>query len=84
MDLPYERAVGLSEYTAAVVDAIGDRRDELVLVAQSLAGFIAPLVCTQVPVELIVLVSAMVPRPGESGAEWWANTGHEKAVAAQR
>ena len=24
----------------------------------------------------IVMVAAMVPRPGESPGEWWANTGH--------
>ena len=84
MDLPCEQAVGLSAYASAVVDAIGDRGRDVVLVAQSLAGFVVPLVCTQVPVELMVLVAAMVPRPGESAAEWWANTGHEKAVAAQR
>ena len=24
----------------------------------------------------MVLVAAMVPRPGEMAAEWWANTGH--------
>ena len=35
---------GWNEYADAVVAAIGDRRD-LVLVAQSLAGFTAPLVC---------------------------------------
>ena len=83
MDLPCDQPVGLDAYVAAVVDAIGDRRDELVLVAQSLAGFVAPLVCTRVPVDLMVLVAAMVPRPGESGGEWWTNTGHEQAVAAQ-
>ena len=83
MDLPCDQEVGLADYAAAVVDAIGDRRGELVLVAQSLAGLIAPLVCTQVPVDLMVLVAAMVPRPGESGGEWWSNTGHEAAVAAQ-
>ncbi len=26
---------------------------------------------------LLVLVTAMVPRPGESPGDWWANTGHE-------
>jgi pimeloyl-ACP methyl ester carboxylesterase len=83
MDLQCDQEVGLADYAAAVVDAIGDRRGELVLVAQSLAGFIAPLVCTQVPVDLMVLVAAMVPRPGESGGEWWPNTGHDAAVAAQ-
>ena len=61
-----------------VVDAVGDRRD-LVLVAQSLAGFIAPLVCERVPVDLMILVAAMVPQPGESGGEWWANTEHAEA-----
>jgi pimeloyl-ACP methyl ester carboxylesterase len=84
MDLPCEQEVGLDAYAAAVVGAIGDRRDDLVLVAQSLAGFIAPLVCTQLPVELMVLLAAMVPQPGESGAQWWVNTGHEVAVAVQR
>ena len=56
-----------------------ERNRPLVLVAQSLAGFVAPLVCEQVPVDLMVLVAAMVPRPGESGAAWWTNTGHADA-----
>jgi pimeloyl-ACP methyl ester carboxylesterase len=83
MDLPCDQEVGLDAYAAAVVDAIGDQRQELVLVAQSLAGLIAPLVAERVPVELMVLVTAMVPRPGETGGDWWANTGHAEAVAAQ-
>lgn len=83
MDLPCDQEVGLSDYVAAVVDAIGDRDGELVLVAQSLAGLIAPLVCTQVPVDLIVMLAAMVPHPGESGGDWWANTGHRDAMVAQ-
>ena len=56
------------------MEAVGDRRD-LVVVAQSLGGFTAPLVCSRVPVELLILVAAMVPRPGESPSEWFANTG---------
>lgn len=82
-DLPCDREVGLDAYVDRVIDAIGDRRGDLVLVAQSLAGFVAPLVAVRVDVELMVLVAAMVPRPGESGAEWWTVTGHERAVAAQ-
>ena len=79
MDLPCDDdTAGLAEYTDAVVDAIGDR-SALVLVAQSMAGFTAPLVCDRVPVDLMVLVAAMVPRPGESPGEWWANTGHAQA-----
>jgi hypothetical protein len=83
MDLPCEQEVGLGAYTDAVVDAIGPRRSGVVLVAQSLAGFIAPLVAARRPVDRIVLLAAMVPRPGESGAEWWGNTGHAEALAAQ-
>lgn len=67
---------GIEEYAQTVVDAIGDRRD-VILVAQSLAGFTAPLVCDRLPVTLLVLVAAMVPRPGESAGDWWANTGHD-------
>jgi pimeloyl-ACP methyl ester carboxylesterase len=68
----------LSEYTDTVVDAIGDRTD-LVVIAQSMGGFTAPLVCARVPVKLMVLVAAMVPLPGESPGDWWANTGWEQA-----
>jgi len=71
---------GWSEYADAVVEAIGERRD-LVLVAQSLAGFTAPLVCERVPVDLLVLLNAMIPLPGETGNDWWGDTG---SGAAQR
>ena len=64
-DLPCDDdTAGLSEYADAVVDAIGERTD-LVLVAQSLAGFTAPLVCDRLPVRMMILVAAMVPLPGE-------------------
>jgi pimeloyl-ACP methyl ester carboxylesterase len=66
-------SAGLWEYADVVVDAIGDRTD-LVVVAQSLAGFTAPLICERVPVCLMILVAAMVPLPGESPRDWWANT----------
>jgi pimeloyl-ACP methyl ester carboxylesterase len=84
MDLPCEDDhAGLPEYRDAVLDAIGDRRGDLVLVAQSLGGLTAPLVADRVPVDLIVLLTAMVPVPGETGGQWWANTGQAEAVAAQ-
>lgn len=83
MDMPCDQGAPLVAYVDSVVEAIGDRRGDLVLVAQSLAGLIAPLVCERVPVELMVLVAAMVPAPGESGGEWWAATGHEEAVRAE-
>lgn len=81
-DLPVDDdSAGLAEYVDVVLAAIGDRTD-LILVAQSMAGFTAPIVATRVPVDLLVLVAAMVPAPGESPGEWWANTGHEAAVRA--
>jgi pimeloyl-ACP methyl ester carboxylesterase len=74
VDLPSEDdSAGWSEYADTVVDAIG-WRDELVVVAHSLGGFTAPLVCDRVPVDLLVLVAGMVPAPGERAGEWWANT----------
>ncbi|MFC4002050.1 alpha/beta hydrolase [Prauserella oleivorans] len=81
-DLPTDDdGAGLAEYTDAVVAAIGDR-DEIVLVAQSMAGFTAPMVCERVPVELMILVAAMTPTPGESPGEWWAATGQPEAQRA--
>ena len=81
VDLPAaDDTAGLSEYVAAVVQAAGDRQ-QLVLVAQSLGGFTAPIVCERVPVALLVLLNAMIPSPGESGEEWWTNTRHEQARA---
>lgn len=83
VDLPCDDdAAGLAEYAGAVIDAVGPRRD-LVLVAQSMAGFTAPLVCERLPVRMMILVAAMVPRPGESPGDWWANTGHAAAKRAQ-
>ena len=72
---------GWSEYADAVVAAIDGRRD-FVLVAQSLAGFTAPLVAERVPVDLIVLLNAMIPLPGETGNAWWSNTRRKEAEEA--
>jgi surfactin synthase thioesterase subunit len=61
VDLPAadERA-GLPEYVDAVIRAIGGRDPtRLVVVAQSLGGFTAPLVCHRVPAALLVLVNAL-------------------------
>lgn len=75
---------GLTEYADAIVSAIGDRAPKQVaVVAQSLAGFTAPLVCARVPVTLLVLVNAMIPKPGETPGEWWGNTGHAEARRLQ-
>ena len=84
MDLPCDdESAGLAEYTDVVVDAIGDRSD-LIVVAQSFGAFTAPLVCARVPVELMVLVAGMIPRPGERGEDWSAGTGFDQAARAAR
>jgi pimeloyl-ACP methyl ester carboxylesterase len=82
-DLPCDDdSAGLSEYADAVVEAIGERTG-LILVAQSLAGFTAPLVCERVRVDLLVMLAAMVPSPGEPPGDWWKNTGFVEAKRAQ-
>jgi SAM-dependent methyltransferase len=63
-----------------VVDAIGGR-EHVVLVAHSLGGFTAPLVCARLPVDLLVLVAAMVPAPGEHAGDWWSNTDYRSGGA---
>jgi pimeloyl-ACP methyl ester carboxylesterase len=79
-DLPCDDdAAGLPEYADAVVEAIGDRTD-LVVVAQSLGGFTAPLVCDRVPVKLLILVAPMIPAPKEAPADYWANTRYGEVV----
>ena len=64
-DLPCEDdSAGLGEYADAVVEAIGERTD-LVVVGQSYGGFTAPLVAARLPVDLLVLLAAMIPSPGK-------------------
>src|SRR3954452_23760509 len=77
-DLPCDDdSAGLPEYADTVTGAIGGRTD-LVVVAQSAGGFIAPLVCDRVAVELLVLVAPMIPAPAEAPADYWANTRYEQ------
>jgi pimeloyl-ACP methyl ester carboxylesterase len=76
VSLPIEdESAGLLDYADAVVEAIGGSRDHLVVVAHSWGGFVGPLVCARVRAELLVLVTAMIPAPGEPPADWWGNTG---------
>ena len=44
-----------------------------------MGGLSAPLACDRLDVRRIVLVNAMVPSPGETGGEWWENTGQAEA-----
>jgi len=86
VDLPGDdRHAGLAAYVDIVICAIAERSD-VILVAQSLAGFTAPLVCARAPVRMVVFVNAMIPTPGETAGAWWGPTGAAEAreQAAER
>ncbi len=74
-DLPCEDdSATFEDYADVVVDAAGAAKG-CVLVCQSLGGFTGPLACVRIDTRLLVMLNAMIPTPGESGGEWWANTG---------
>ena len=65
---------GWSQYAEAVVEAVDDR-EEVIVVAASAGGFTAPIVCARLEVELLVMLNAMIPVPGETFTEWWSDSG---------
>ncbi|MFI5506483.1 alpha/beta fold hydrolase [Mycobacterium sp. NPDC051804] len=69
----------LNTYADVVVQSVADVSGPLVLVGQSMGAFTAPIAAARVPTALIVLVNPMVPTAGESGAQWWDNTGQRAA-----
>ncbi|MET0418652.1 MAG: alpha/beta hydrolase [Actinoplanes sp.] len=78
-ELPIEdSSAGFAEFCDTVVTAIGDRRD-LVVVGHSYGAFTAPLIADLLPVRLIVLLTPMIPEPGEKPGDWWGNTGYRGA-----
>jgi Alpha/beta hydrolase family len=82
-DLPSDDdSADLGDYADAVVDAIGDP-DDLVVVGQSYGVFTATLVADRLQAETLVLVAGMIPAPGEAPAGWWKNTGYRQAVDEQ-
>jgi SAM-dependent methyltransferase len=82
-DLPAgDESLQLDDYADAVVAAVADRRD-LIVVAQSFGGFTAPLVAVRLPVDALVFVAGMIPSPGETPNDWWDRTGYRKAVTEQ-
>src|SRR5579883_3265555 len=87
VDLPGDDPhAGLAAYADIVIRA-SESRSDIVLVAQSLAGFTAPLVCARTPLRMLVFVNAMIPKPGETASAWWGATGAVEAreqAAARR
>jgi pimeloyl-ACP methyl ester carboxylesterase len=82
-DLPCDDdSAGLEDYADTVVEAIGDRRD-LIVVAQSFGGFTAPLIADRLAIDALVLVAAMIPAPGETADDYWERTGYREAMRKQ-
>ncbi len=85
LDLPGDDpSVGLEGYIEQVVEALraeraADPAATLVLVGQSFGGFSALAAAERCGVDAVVLVNAMIPRPGESGAQWWRTVGQARA-----
>jgi len=86
-DLPAGlRSARLEDYADAVVAAVGDPgrlARPLVVAGQSFGGFTAPLVAERLRADVLGFVTGMVPAPGESPDDWWANAGYRQAVAEQ-
>ena len=82
-DLPPGESAGLTDYTDAAMDAIGGRTDDLIVVGQSFGAYTAPLVAARLSARKLVLVTGMVPAPGEAGDDWGRNTGHAEAIREQ-
>ncbi|MGW2090637.1 alpha/beta hydrolase [Promicromonospora sukumoe] len=82
-DLPADdESKTLEDYADVVVEAVGARRD-LVVVGHSFGAFTAPLVADRLSADVLVLLAGMIPVAGESPDEWWAATSYGSAVAAQ-
>ena len=82
-DLPCDDdGAGLEEYAQTVISAVGARK-RLAIVAQSFGGFTAPIVADRLGAEALILVAAMIPRPGERPDDYWKNTGYREAVEKQ-
>lgn len=77
-DLPIEDDdASLLDNADVVLDTIDGTHDggELVVVGQSYGGYVAPIVADRARADRLILVAAMIPRPGESSDEMWEATG---------
>jgi pimeloyl-ACP methyl ester carboxylesterase len=83
VDLPGDDpTVDLDGYVEVVVGSVRQARGTglpVVLVGQSFGGFSASAAAVVESVEALVLLNAMVPVAGESGAAWWRAVGQAEA-----
>lgn len=78
-DLPIEdESKDLTDWASTLIDALPST-ENVVVVGHSFGGFVAPLVAARINASALVLVTAMLPAPGEAPGDWWANTGYEDA-----
>ena len=73
-----DEEAGLREYAHVAAEAIGER-DDAIVVAQSMAAFIAPLLRAR----LLILVAPMIPAAGDTPGAWWERTGQGEARRRQ-
>lgn len=71
---------GLPEYVDLIIEAAAPF-DDVVLVGQSLGGFSASWAADTVKPRELILINAMIPRPGETAGQWWEATGSGAAMA---
>lgn len=79
VSLPNWPGATFADHADAIVAAAG-APEEVTLVAQSMGAFSAPLTCDRLPVSELMLLNAMIPAPGETAGEWWADTGQPEAM----
>lgn len=80
IDLPADDdSADLTTYADTIYTALAGVQGPVILVAQSMGAFTAPMVADRVRAELMVLVNPMVPTPGEAPGQWWEATGQEQA-----
>lgn len=73
LDLPSDDPeAGVSDYAGAVLDSLGEVRDEVVVVGHSLGGLTAPVVAASRPTKALVMLCAVMPEPGRSLSEQYA------------
>ncbi|CAN3126493.1 alpha/beta fold hydrolase [Mycobacterium sp. smrl_JER01] len=80
VDLPADDVdADLLTYADVASVAAMETAGPLTVVGQSMGAMTAPIVAERLPTESLVLVNPMVPKPGESGGQWWENTGQKPA-----
>ena len=81
-DLPTDRDDATWDDCVEVVVAAVAGAPDVVVVGHSSGGFVVPLAAERLGASLQVYVAGMVPRPGESGSDWFRSVGWTQAAAA--